>query len=87
MIICIFILLIIIFYFFYNIKKITNNNDDIIFITSYRDIGRDKWTHMKRTNKNYYDWFNVLGSNIDYKLIVYINDDIKNKLSKQYFLI
>jgi hypothetical protein len=80
MIICIFILLIIIFYFFYNIKKKTNSNDDIIFITSYRDIGRDKWTHMKRTNQNYYDWFNVLALNIKYKLVVFIDDYTKNKL-------
>jgi len=87
-ILCLLIIILLIIYICYyynkNKTKINDNdiNNDIIFITSYKDIGRDKWTQLKRTNQNYYDWFNILASNIKYKLIVYIDDITKNNLFK-----
>jgi hypothetical protein len=66
-------------------KKIVKfENKDILFVTAFIDIGRDKWTHAKRTLDDYFDWFNNLAKTIDYELIVYVNDDIRNKLKSKY---
>ena len=61
-------------------------NNEIIFTTAYKDINRKNWDHYKATNEYYINYFNTLVDNIKYKLIVYVEDDIKNKFlnSKQF---
>ena len=53
---------------------------DILFITAYKDIGRKDWNYYYRTNKEYFTNFRLLIKNINYKLIVYVDNDIRNKL-------
>jgi hypothetical protein len=55
-------------------------SNDILFITAYKDIGREKWSHYKRTNIEYFSYFINLTNNIKYNLIVYIEYDILKKL-------
>lgn len=58
--------------------------NDILFITAYKDIGRNNWVDYKRTNEEYYNYFLNLTNNIDYTLIVYLDDEIKNELLSKY---
>ena len=52
----------------------------IIFTTAYKNINRKSWNHYGRTNEAYFDGFINLASNIKYKLVVYVEDDINNEL-------
>lgn len=53
----------------------------IIFTTAFRDIGRKLWTgYYTRTNETYFDSFVNLASNIQYKLVVYVENDVKDAL-------
>jgi hypothetical protein len=52
----------------------------IIFTTAYKDISRNNWLHYYRTNQSYYTNFCKLANNIEYKLVVYLNDSIKTEL-------
>jgi hypothetical protein len=52
----------------------------ILFITAYKDINRNSWRHFKRSNDEYFRNFKLLADNIDYKLIVYVEDNIKQSL-------
>jgi hypothetical protein len=58
--------------------------NDILFITSFKDIGRSKWHTFRRENEEYFNYFYNLANNIDYTLIVYLDDDIKNELLSKY---
>jgi hypothetical protein len=54
---------------------------DILFVTAFKDIDRESWRHYRRTNKEYYDMFIKLASNIKYNMLVYVEDDIKDILT------
>ena len=58
--------------------------DDILFITAFKDIGRSNWTTHKRTNEEYFSYFLNITNNIKYKLIVYLDDEIKDNLLLKY---
>lgn len=58
--------------------------DDILFVTAFKNIGRSNWITHTRTNQDYYNYFLLLSQNIKYKLIVYLEDDIKNELLEKY---
>jgi len=58
--------------------------NDILFVTAFKDIGRGSWGTHKRTNQDYYNFFCLLAKNISYKLVVYLDDDIKNELLSKY---
>ena len=53
--------------------------DNILFITSFKDIGRSNWTSHKRTNEEYFNYFLNITNNINYKLIVYLDEEIKDR--------
>jgi len=53
---------------------------NIIFTTAYKDISRNNWSTFTRGNEEYINWFKNLIEHIPYKLIVYIEDDVKNLL-------
>ena len=56
---------------------------NILFITAFRDIGRENWTGwLKRTNEEYIEYFKNLAYNISYKLIVFVEKDFIEKLSE-----
>jgi len=54
--------------------------NNIIFTTAYKDISRKNWTSYKRTNNDYLDGFYNLANNIQYPLIVYLEDNFKNEI-------
>lgn len=58
--------------------KFTN---DIIFVTAYKDICRGEWNVFRRSTKEYIDLFLKLAFNIKYTLVVYIENDILEKMN------
>jgi hypothetical protein len=58
--------------------------NNILFITAFKDIGRNNWFTHKRTNEDYFNYFLNITNNIDYTLIVYLDDEIKNELVSKY---
>lgn len=54
----------------------------IIFTTAFKDIKRCKWDYYQRTNDTYYEDFYKLAENIKYKLVVYLEPDIKQQIIK-----
>jgi len=70
-------------------KDLTTTNTststkDILFVTSFVDIGREKWANLKRTNDDYFEWFNNLAKTITYPLLVLIDENILHKLHEKY---
>jgi hypothetical protein len=59
-------------------------SQNIIFITAFKDIGRGDWMIHKRTNDDYINYFLNLAKNIDYTLIVYVDNDIKEYIFTKY---
>ena len=59
-------------------------NNDILFITAYKDINREKWKNYQRTNEEYFKCFYKLTEHIEYTLIVFIEDKIKDILLSKY---
>lgn len=51
---------------------------DIIFVTAYKDINRKEWEYYNASNDYYINYFYNLANNIKYKLIVYLEDDIRS---------
>lgn len=56
--------------------------EEIIFVTAFKDINRGDWEHYNRTIGGYIDYFYTLANNIKYKLIVYLENDIKYVIIK-----
>jgi len=59
-------------------------NKDIIFVTAYKDINREKWEVIPRTNNEYFKKFKLITENIKHNLIVFVEDDIKLQLIQEY---
>lgn len=55
---------------------------NIIFTTAFKDISRCKWNSYQRPNIYYYNLFYKLAENIKYKLVVYLENDTKEKIVK-----
>ena len=58
--------------------------NDIIFTTAYKDINRGNWSNFIRSNKTYIDYFYNLADNIKYRLVVYVEFDIKELMIKEH---
>ena len=54
----------------------------IIFTTSFKDINRSNWNIYERSNNMYYNHFYKLAENIPYKLIVYLEQNIMEEITK-----
>jgi hypothetical protein len=65
-------------------SQITPKND-IVFVTLFKDIGRDKWLHYKREPSEYIECFMRLARSIPYKLVVYIEPQIRSLLANYTF--
>lgn len=57
-------------------------NQEIIFVTSFKNIGRENWNCYNLSNGRYIDYFYTLVNNIKYKLVVYLENDIKEIVIK-----
>jgi len=57
-----------------------NQDESILFITAFKDIGRNKWNHCSRGNQSYFELFLMLAKNINYNLIVFVSDEIQQYL-------
>ena len=58
--------------------------NNILFITAFKDIGRKNWKSHTRSNEDYYYYFLLLSKNIDYTLVVYLEDNIKREILSKY---
>jgi hypothetical protein len=56
------------------------NKNSIIFTSAFKDIGRNNWSNYGRTNELYIETFLNLANNIDYILIVYVEEPMYNTL-------
>ena len=65
-------------------SQITPKND-IVFVTLFKDIGRDKWQHYKRDPSEYIECFLRLATSIPYKLVVYVEPKIRGLLADYTF--
>jgi len=61
-----------------------SETNDIIFTTAYKDINRGNWNNFVRSNKTYIDYFYNLADNIKYKLVVYVECDIKEIMFNEH---
>ena len=59
-------------------------DNDIIFITAYKDIGRNTWHKFNRSNEIYFNNFILLCNNIKYTLLVYIENNIREQILINY---
>ena len=59
-------------------------DNGIIFITAYKDIGRNTWSNFNRSNAEYFNNFILLCNNIKYTLLVYIENNIREQLLMEY---
>jgi len=55
----------------------------IIFVTAFKDIGRSHYHHYTRTNEEYFHYFINLANNIEYTLVVYLEESVRNELLKK----
>jgi hypothetical protein len=57
--------------------------NEIIFTTAFKEIDREKWKHYPVSTGRYIDYFIQLGKYIKYKLIVYLEEEIKDIILKK----
>jgi len=57
---------------------------DIIFTTAFKDINRENWNCYEMSTGRYIDYFYTLSDNIKYKLIVYLESDVKDIVTKNH---
>lgn len=60
------------------------NKNSIIFCTAFKDIGRKNWSNVPRSNDEYLQCFLNLARNIMYKLVVYLDQSMYDRLKKFY---
>jgi hypothetical protein len=60
--------------------NMNNNLNDMLFITAYKDIDRKSWIQSSRTNEEYFEYFFNLIKDFEYNLVVYVEDDVCNKI-------
>jgi Bacterial protein of unknown function (HtrL_YibB) len=54
----------------------------ILFVTMFRDIGRDKWTYFQRPVSEYINRFKFLAEQIEYPMIAYVEGDVIESTDK-----
>jgi hypothetical protein len=58
-------------------------DNEIIFTTAFKEINREKWNSYQVSTGRYIDYFIFLGKNIKYKLIVYLEKEVKDRILKK----
>lgn len=59
--------------------------NSIIFVTAFKDIGREKWNVYSRSNEIYFANFMKLAENIDYNLVCFLDDNYYDLFDKRMF--
>jgi hypothetical protein len=59
-------------------------NNSILFITAFRDIGRNNWDSIPRTYESYCDAFYKYASRMKYNIVVFVDETIKTYLETNY---
>jgi hypothetical protein len=59
----------------------------IIFTTAYKNINRDKWLFYNRTSETYFQGFYNLSKTIKYKLVVYLENELKQEITRNNSII
>lgn len=54
--------------------------NEIIFTTAFKEINRESWKSYQVSTGRYIDYFIDLGKNIKYKLIVYLEKEVKDRI-------
>ena len=57
--------------------------NEIIFTTAFKEINREKWKHYPVSTGRYIDYFIDLGKHIKYKLVVYLEKEVKDMIFKK----
>ena len=57
---------------------------EIIFVTAFKEINRGDWKGYEVSTQRYIDYFYTLSDNIKYKLIVYLESDVKDIVTKNH---
>ena len=58
---------------------------DIVFVTAYRDLQREKWSHYIVPREHYIQRFVELAKKIEYELEVYVEPHVLNILQDYTF--
>jgi mannosyltransferase OCH1-like enzyme len=66
----------------FNENKLSNN--DILFVTAFKDINRINFKTHKRSVDDYIKYFLNFANNIKYNLVVFLEEDIKKKITNKY---
>jgi hypothetical protein len=61
-----------------------DTDTDILFVTAFKDLGRDAWTCYPRTNATYFKCFNDVAQNIRHTLVVFMEDAVRDELHRLY---
>jgi len=59
--------------------------EDILFVTAYKDVGRSNWEGFQRTSLEYIRYFYNLADSIEYKLIVYVENTVRDMFTGHVF--
>jgi hypothetical protein len=59
--------------------------EDILFVTAYKEIGREQWELFPRSSEEYIRYFYNLVDAIEYKLVVYVEDKIRKIFAGHVF--
>lgn len=59
--------------------------EDILFVTAYKEIGREQWELFPRSSEEYIQYFYNLVDAIEYKLVVYVEDKIRKIFAGHVF--
>jgi len=62
-------------------------DNDILFVTAFKDIGREQWSSIQRTNNEYFYKFFLITQTIQHNLVVFIEDNIKKQLLEKYIFL
>ena len=54
--------------------------NEIIFTSAFKEINRESWKSYQVSTGRYIDYFIDLGKNIKYKLIVYLEKEVKDRI-------
>jgi hypothetical protein len=59
-----------------------SQNNSILFITSFRDIGRDNWSAFRRGANEYVQRFHTLVENMKYPIVAYVDAKTRPKVKQ-----
>lgn len=52
--------------------------EKIMFVSAFKDIGRDSWNAFKQSTDEYLRRFDLLSSNLSYPMVIYVEDSMRH---------